>query len=198
MWILMRETEKQRHKQTKSTETELSDCLPWCLDWRLLLFMTPKLQDTDQIRDTVRQMSTLALCSRHECCWQTHQRREGETSTRERTGRAQRRRWMERKRRKIKTREEMGKKGERTDGWGELAVGNQTSHCTLTYIRGTRSTLSCFCQTATSLVRKWHYKFKHTLRCDSHSDWAGGGTEDITCTKSPSVLFFKIGRLLIE
>lgn len=32
------------------------------------------LRATDQIRDAVRQMSALALCSRHECCWHTHQR----------------------------------------------------------------------------------------------------------------------------
>lgn len=36
------------------------------------------LRATDQIRDAVRQMSALALCSRHECCWHTHQRRAGE------------------------------------------------------------------------------------------------------------------------
>lgn len=32
------------------------------------------LRATDQIRDAVRQMSALALCSRHECCWHTNRR----------------------------------------------------------------------------------------------------------------------------
>ncbi len=54
----------------------LLDCLPQCLDWRMLLLVTLMLRATDRIRDTARQMSALALCSRHECCWHTHQRRE--------------------------------------------------------------------------------------------------------------------------
>lgn len=79
----MRKPEKHRDQ---NTEIELSDCLPRCLDWRLLLFMTPMLRATDRIRDTVRQMSALALCSRHECCWHTHQRRGWGGSKRERNG----------------------------------------------------------------------------------------------------------------
>lgn len=70
----MSETEKHGDQ---NTEIELSDCLPRYLDGRLLLFVTPMLRATDQIRDTVRQMSALALCSRHECCWHTHQRWRG-------------------------------------------------------------------------------------------------------------------------
>lgn len=36
--------------------------------------VTPMLRATDQIRDTVQQMSSLALCCSHECCWHTRQR----------------------------------------------------------------------------------------------------------------------------
>ena len=50
-------------------KTERSLCLPRCLDWRVPLFMTPKLRATAQIMDTVRQMSAQVLCSRHVCCW---------------------------------------------------------------------------------------------------------------------------------
>lgn len=43
---------------------------------------------TDRIRDTVRQMSALALCSRHECCWHTHQKKKkrGGGGSREKQG----------------------------------------------------------------------------------------------------------------
>lgn len=77
----------EKHRDQKHGARALSDCLPRCLDWRLLLFMTPILRATERIRDTVRQMSALALCSRHECCWLPHQRRgRGRGKKRERNG----------------------------------------------------------------------------------------------------------------
>lgn len=94
------------------------------------------------------------------------------------------------KERRKKRQERKRKNGGRGGPGAEFALGNQTSRHT-DFISGTRSTLSCFWQTATSLVRKWHYKFRHTSSRDSLPDWPGGGTRDLTCTLSSLVCFFK-------
>lgn len=80
------------------------------------------------------------------------------------------------------TKKERGEeKRRKPEGGGSLSSENRTSRGALC---GMRSTPWCFCQTATSLVRKWHYKLRRTSNCDSHPVWPRGGTGDFTGTTS--------------
>ncbi|KAK5854088.1 hypothetical protein PBY51_015186 [Eleginops maclovinus] len=73
--------------------------------------MTPMLRAADQIRDTVRQMSALVLCSRHECCWHTHQRKGRTAKGENRVGTEEA--WCEKGLEGEETREEEDKRKER-------------------------------------------------------------------------------------
>lgn len=144
------EKRRERHWETKTQEIELWDCLPLCLDWRLLLFVTPMLRATDQIRDAMRQMSALALCSRHECCWHTNRRgmaargKKGREQS-EHRGRAG---WHEKG-------EEGKENRRRRKGWGN-------SHVTSCRLHQQDEIYSVTSLSETSLGRKRCYKFRHT------------------------------------
>lgn len=145
----------------QNVETVLSDCLPRCLDWQLLLFVTPMLRATDQIRDTVRQMSALALCSKHGLLAHTPKKRGGGPKGENRVGTEEEKMdgtRGERREKKTGAREE---EEERKDGRRMRRVCPRKSDVTPRRLDcRTRSTLSCSCRTATSFVtRKWHYKF---------------------------------------
>lgn len=139
------------HKD-QNTEMELSDCLPWYLDGLLLLFMTPMLWATDQIRDTVRQMSALVLCSRHECCWHTHQSKREGGKRREQGGYRGSMVWK----RTGEKRDERGRGQMQGEG-----VCPRKSDVTPHRLHRQDEIYSVMFLSDSS-VREWHYKFRHS------------------------------------
>lgn len=89
-------------KRPKSAETELSDCLPWCPDWRLLLFMTPMLRATQIGSGTLcdrclpwRSVPGMSAAGTH-----TKRRKKRGGGFKRETGGARRKRWMAQEKRK--------------------------------------------------------------------------------------------------
>lgn len=87
------------------------------------------LRTTDQIRDTVRQMSALVLCSRHEHYWHTNQRKGG--------GRKKKESWastdekMDDRRRKGGKRKREQRRTAKDREWKELEFKHHMPHTSL-------------------------------------------------------------------
>lgn len=133
--------------------------------------MTPMLRATDRIRDTVRQMSALALRSRHECCWHTHQRRNG-------GGHGGEDGWHKQERR--------GKNWEKEENQKEVGVCARKSDVPPHILPGEIYSVM-FLSGSNQFGRKETLQVRHTSSCDSHPVRPGGGTAYFTCTTSPLV-----------